>query len=145
LKNIIEFIKEHHLLSLSTCKDDTPHSASCFYAFDKDKFVFIIASSESTRHIKELHVNPNYSATIALETKKIGKIQGLQFSGTIKKATFLEKALYLKIFPYAVALKPTLWVLHVNNLKFTDNRLKFGKKLVFKRETKRDALAPTNH
>jgi len=142
LKKILEFVKEHHLLSISTCKDNLPHSANCFYAFDKKKFNFIIASDISTRHIKELHVNPNFSATIALETTEIGKIRGLQFSGIIKKATTIEKALYIKNFPYALALNPTLWTLHVEHLKFTDNRLGFGKKLIYKREEKGAKLTP---
>lgn len=142
MKKILVFIKEHHLLSISTCKNDMPHSANCFYAFDKDKFNFIIASDESTRHIKELHVNPNFSATIALETTQIGKIRGLQFNGIVQKASTKEKALYLKEFPYALALNPTLWTLHVKHLKFTDNRLGFGKKLIYKREEDGVKLTP---
>ena len=144
MKTIIEFIKEHHLLSLSTCKDNLPHCANCFYAFKEDKFAFIIASDTSTRHIKELHVNPNFSATIALETTEIGKIRGLQLSGVIQKATTIEKALYIKTFPYALALNPTLWTLHVEELKFTDNRLGFGKKLIYKREEGGAKLTPYN-
>ncbi len=144
MRNIITFINEHHLLSLCTCKDNLPYSASCFYAFDKEKFNFIISSDESTRHMKELHINPNFAATIALETKEVGKIRGLQFSGIVKKATAIEKALYIKTFPFALALNPTLWVLHVKELKFTDNRLGFGKKQIFKREKDGVKLTPYN-
>jgi len=144
LKKIVEFVKEHHLLSLSTCKDNIPHSANCFYAFDETGFSFIIASDESTRHMQELHVNPNYAGVIALETKEVGKIRGLQFSGIIKKATLYEKALYIKTFPYALAMNPTLWTLHVNELKFTDNRLGFGKKLIYKKEKDGVKLTPYN-
>ncbi len=142
MKKIIEFIKEHHLLSLSTCKDNLPHSANCFYAFDENEFSFIIASESSTKHMMDLHVNPNYAANIALETQEIGKIRGLQFGGIIKKATLCEKTLYLKTFPYALAMNPTLWTLHVEHLKFTDNRLGFGKKLIFKREEDGVKLTP---
>ena len=142
MKNILEFIKEHHLLSISTCKDNLPHSANCFYAFDEKKFNFIIASDNCTRHIKELHVNPNFSVTIALETSEIGKIKGLQLSGIIQKATTIEKALYIKTFPYALTLNPTLWTLHVKDLKFTDNRLGFGTKLIYKREKNGVKLTP---
>jgi len=142
LKKILAFIKEHHLLSLSTCKDNLPHCANCFYAFDKDKFNFIIASDTSTRHIKELLINSNFSATIALETTEIGKIRGLQLNGILQKVTTIEKALYIKTFPYAIALNPTLWTLHVKELKFTDNRLGFGKKLIFKREENGVKLTP---
>ncbi|MBL0687611.1 MAG: pyridoxamine 5'-phosphate oxidase family protein [Sulfurospirillum sp.] len=137
LKKIVEFIKEHHLLSLCTCRDNLPHSASCFYAFDEVKVNFIIASKNSTRHIKELNINSNYAGVIALETKEVRKIRGLQFSGVIKKATLHEKALYIKTFIYALAMNPTLWTLHVKTLKFTDNRSEFKKKSIYKREDER--------
>lgn len=111
-----------------------PHSASCFYAFYEDKMRFIIASDKNTQHIQNLQENPNFSGTIALETKEVGKIRGIQFNGTIEKATTKEKTIYLKTFPYALALNPTLWSLHINEVKFTDNRLGFGKKKFYKKE-----------
>ncbi|WP_037940169.1 pyridoxamine 5'-phosphate oxidase family protein [Sulfurospirillum arcachonense] len=141
-EKIIEFIKEHHLLSLASTYENKPYSASCFYAFSTKETKFIIASDESTKHIKHLQENPNFSATIALETNEIGKIRGLQLTGIIKIANTKEKALYIKTFPYALALNPTLWTLHVEFLKFTDNRLGFGKKLIYKKEGAK--LAPVN-
>ncbi len=143
MTKITEFIDQHHLLSISTCRGDFPHSASCFYAFDSKEFVFVIASNSSTKHIQDLKSNPNYAATIALETTDVGKIRGLQFSGVLKKTTTTQKALYIKTFPYALALNPTLWALHVEHLKFTDNRLGFGKKLVFKRGKDGANFAPS--
>ena len=131
MKKLIEFIKEHHLLTLSTCKQDLPYSASCFYAFYEENMRFVIASDEKTKHIKNLQENPNFSGVIALETKEVGNIRGIQFRGKILKATTKEKALYLKTYPYAIALNPTLWSLHVEYIKFTDNRLGFGKKKEF--------------
>ena len=131
-KRVIEFIKEHHLLTLATCKENKPYCANCFYAYDIKKSRFIIASSEETKHIKDIHVNNSIAGTISLETNKVGLIRGIQFTGIIKKAKTKEKALYLKTFPFALALNPTLWSLHVDYIKFTDNRLGFGKKLEFK-------------
>lgn len=128
-EKISNFIKEHHVLTLATCKDNIPYCASCFYAFSKEDFRFIIASDEATRHAKEAICNENVAGNITLETKEIGKIQGLQFIAFMKRATMKEKALYLKTFPYAIALNPTLWSLHVKYIKFTDNTLGFGKKI----------------
>ena len=141
MTKLIEFIKEHHLLCLCTCKDDLPYSASCFYAFYEKKTRFIIASDEKTQHMQNLKENPNYSGVISLETNEIGKIRGIQFRGTIKKADTKEKALYLKTYPYAAALNPTLWSLHVEYIKFIDNRLGFGKKKIYKK-TERGKISP---
>ncbi len=144
MTKLIEFIQEHHLLCICTCKDNLPYSANCFYAFYKDKTRFIIASDEKTQHIQNLKENPNYSGVISLETNEIGKIRGIQFRGIIKKANTKEKALYLKTYPYALALNPTLWSLHVEYIKFTDNRLGFGKKKIYKKE-EGDKLLPVDY
>jgi uncharacterized protein YhbP (UPF0306 family) len=133
-KKIIEFIREHHLLTLASSYENKPYCANCFYAFFEEKTRFIIASDSKTKHMRYLEQNPNFAGTIALETKEVGLIRGLQFSGVIKKANTKEKALYIKTFPYALALNPTLWSLHVEYMKFTDNRLGFGKKLEYKKE-----------
>jgi len=92
---------------------------------------FIISSDKKTTHMKHLSINPNCAGVIALETKDIGKIIGLQFKATIKKATIKEKSLYLKTYPFALALNPTLWSLHVEYIKFTNNSLGFGSKQEF--------------
>jgi len=131
-ERVTEFIKEHHLLTLATCKESLPYCANCFYAYDEKNSRFIIASDEKTQHIKNTLLNNSIAGTIALETKEVGLIRGVQFTGVIKKAKTREKALYIKTFPFAIALNPTLWSLHVNYIKFTDNRLGFGKKLEFK-------------
>jgi len=41
---------------------------------------------------------------------------------------------YLKRFPFALALKLDLWILHIDYIKMTDNRLGFGKKLEWRRQ-----------
>lgn len=139
-KKLIEFIKEHHILTLASSYENIPYCASCFYAFYEDKMRFIIASENKTKHMQNLNKNPNFAGSIALETKEVGKIRGLQFGGTIKEASLREKAFYIKTFPYALALNPTLWSLDVDYMKFTDNRLGFGKKLELKKN--RGLLAP---
>jgi uncharacterized protein YhbP (UPF0306 family) len=44
----------------------------------------------------------------------------------------LKKA-YLKRFPYAIFANTNLWILKINYLKMTDNRLGFGKKLIWQK------------
>ncbi len=134
MNDIVQFIENHHILNLSSCENNIPHTASCFYAFSSSNFRFIIASDDSSRHIKELSQNPNYSATISSQTKQIGEIQGLQLSGTFKKATLKEKAIYIKTFPYALALNPAIYSLHIKTLKFINNQLNFGEKKIYSRE-----------
>lgn len=133
LEKIVDFLKKHHTLSLATCKDNHLSSCTLFYAFDTQTNSFIVASDGKTEHIQNVLENKNVSGTVHLETDIIGKIQGVQFKGEML-ACKDERKVYLKRFPYALALNPTLWSIEVSFFKMTDNRLGFGKKLIWMRE-----------
>ena len=128
---ITTFLKKHHLLNLATCQDNFPYCATCFYAFLEQSATFVIATDEKTRHGREALGNAHVAGSVALETKLVGKIQGVQFTGMFREATEVEKGAYLKRFPYAIAMQPHLWSIEIAYLKFTDNTLGFGKKLEF--------------
>lgn len=128
---ITTFLKKHHLLNLATCQDNFPYCATCFYAFLEQSATFVIATDEKTRHGREALGNRQVAGSVALETKLVGKIQGVQFTGMFREATEVEKGAYLKRFPYAIAMQPHLWSIEIAYLKFTDNTLGFGKKLEF--------------
>ena len=132
LEKITHFIQEHHVLNLATHHNDEISVCSLFYVYDAKAKVFIVASSSDTKHIEHIMHNASVAGNILLETDTIGKIQGLQFLANFHKLkdTSLE-ASYFKAFPYALALLPTLWKVEVNSFKFTDNRLGFGKKLIW--------------
>jgi uncharacterized protein YhbP (UPF0306 family) len=134
---ITTFLKKHHVLALATVSGDQPWVANCFYAFQEEQMSFVFTSGYDTRHIREAMQNQKVAGNIVLETSIIGKIQGIQFSGTlvIAEGEELKKASssYLKRFPFAALMDTTLWILQIDFLKMTDNRLGFGKKLVWER------------
>ncbi len=128
---IVDFIKEHHVATCAFTSLDKIHCASCFYEFLNNPPRFIIASNMETKHVKMVIKNPNIAGTIHFETEEIGKIQGIQFNGLWRRAKNEEVKAYLKRFPYAIILNPKLWRIDITYIKFTDNRLGFGKKLEF--------------
>lgn len=133
-ERIVKFISKHHLLSLATMGEFL-WCSSAFYAFDKEAYTFLIASDEQTKHIQNTKIHSRVAGTIAQETKVVGKIQGIQFSGEINLIdNEQEHALYMKRFPYARAMNPTLWKIEIDVIKMTDNTLGFGKKLIWNRE-----------
>ncbi len=133
LEKIALFLAKHHLLSLATCAENRPHSASLFYAYDEKNIAFVVASDFKTEHIKNVILNTNVSGTVALETDEVGKIQGLQFRAKMSEAGEDAEKIYYKAFPYAKVMQPKLWSIRLEQLKFTDNRLGFGKKLYWNR------------
>ncbi len=113
-KKVENFLKKHHILTLSVCCENEIWSATCFYAFDVNRISLLIACDKNTKHMQMALKNPNVSVCIALETKIIGKIQGLQINGKISET-------------------PTIFEIKINFLKFTDNNLGFGKKIIWER------------
>jgi len=137
-KKIIEFINEHHVFTLATSVDDEPWCANAFYVYLEEENMLVFTSDMDTRHIRDTAHNIFVAGSIVLETSIIGKIQGIQFQGIISplNGDLLEKCkkAYLKRFPVAMLMKTTLWGLDLNHVKFTDNRLGFGKKLIWKKD-----------
>jgi len=134
-QKIYNFISEHHVLSLATSINGQVYLANCFFIFNAENNEFIFTSSVETRHGKEMLENPNIAANIVLETKTIGKIQGLQITGIASKLDGkLEKKAkkqYLLKYPYAILKTETMWSISVDFFKLTDNRLGFGKKIIW--------------
>jgi uncharacterized protein YhbP (UPF0306 family) len=132
LKKIASFISKHHVLSLATSDGLELSACNLFYAYNAEKISFVVASSDETEHIKNISKNQKVAGTIVLETKTVGKIEGVQFRGE-----FLPlddeglKKLYFKSFPYAMAMNPKLWQINISYFKLTDNTLGFGKKIIW--------------
>ena len=128
---IVSFIRKHHVLTLATSDESGVWCSNCFYAYDRDNLRFIFTSSPQTHHATQMHKNNQVAASIVLETRIVGRIQGLQIRGEVKMADSNAKSIYLKRFPYAVATELHLWELKPTKLKLTDNTLGFGKKLIW--------------
>lgn len=137
-KRVVEFINEHHVVALTVSDGKEIWSWHAFYIYLEEENLFVITSESKTRHIKML-LNGGSSlvaGAIALETETIGLLRGVQLNAVMEicSGSFLNKyrLRYLKRFPYAVLVGGDLWTLKVTELKFTDNRLGFGKKLLWK-------------
>lgn len=132
-KRITTFLQEHHVLTLATCVNNIAYCANCFYVYDEALNAFIFTSDETTKHVKDALRQNFVAGSVVLETNVIGKIQGVQFQGAMSKpegeALKKVKKAYLKRFPVAMLMKTNLWMVELSFVKFTDNRLGFGKKL----------------
>ena len=137
-KNIIKFISKHHVMTLATVSENGfPRTANLFYAYDKANAQFIFTSSITTAHGSDMLKCGKVGANIVLETSNIGKIEGLQIEGFAQRVSnndlLSAKILYIKAFPYAIVADLELWVLRAESFKMTDNKLGFGKKIIWTR------------
>lgn len=134
-KRIVDFIHEHHVLTLATSNNNEAWVANCFYTYLEDENCFVFTSDDQTKHVQDVLENNEVAGSVVLETKTVGKIRGIQFKGIMEKPgkaieSKVKKA-YLKKFPYAVLMKTSLWIVKLQYVKMTDNRLGFGKKLIW--------------
>jgi len=135
---IIAFLAEHHVLTLATVRDGVPWCAHAYYAFLEGRNRFVIASDPETRHMREILDTDHRRAAwgVALETKIVGKVRGIQCAGRLValegEALAEAKAAYLGRFPVARMMpKLHLWGLDPESIKLTDNRLGFGTKVLW--------------
>ena len=132
-KRIVKFLHRHHVMTLATCCDNRPWCCQCFYVYVDRLFGLVFTSDVTTRHIAEAIQQPYIAGSIVLETKVVGKLQGIQFEGILVEAggELLKeiKIAYMKRFPFALLMDTNLWFLKLLTMKMTDNRLGFGKKL----------------
>ena len=135
-QQIIDFINEHHLLTLATSKGNTPYCCNVFYVYDVANNQLIFSTETKTKHAQDFTLNPNVAGSIALETKEVSKIQGVQLLGEITelKGEDLKaaKKQYLQVFSYARLMETHLWAMQLTFINMTHNKLDFGKKLIWK-------------
>jgi len=137
---IIKFFRKHHVLTIATTMDNEPWCANCFYVYLEEENALVFTTDSDTRHGKEFVKNPIVAGSVVLETMVIGRIRGIQFQGIVSEpdGELLSKAkrAYLKKFPPAVLMDTHLWVVKLTLIKMTDNRLGFGKKMIWNQDAR---------
>lgn len=136
-RRIVEFVKEQSVFTMAVADNFCePYCASCFYAFDAVHHLIIFKSDVATHHIKLGLNNRNTAGTILQDTLQKGKVKGVQFKGVLlddeKVAHADAKTTYYKKYPFAAVMHGHIWAIELTEIKFTDNTLGFGSKLIWK-------------
>ena len=114
---IVRFIGRHHVLTLATVAGEQPYCSHAFYAYDPERNLLVFAADKTTRHAEEMQANRQVALGIALESKAVGKLQGLQLCGTVREADEEARKTYIRRFPFAALAELTLWVVEISYMK----------------------------
>lgn len=122
------------------CMDEngSPYCFSCYYVFSKENDVLYFKSSMDAYHSSLLANNPIVAGTILPD--KLNKLitRGIQLQGEILQQfhPMAKDALmwYHKKHLMALAMKGEVFTIRIDNIKMTDSKLGFGKKLNWKRQ-----------
>jgi uncharacterized protein YhbP (UPF0306 family) len=137
-RRIVNFFRKHHVLTIATSDGNEPWCANCFYVYLEDENSLVFTTDTDTRHGQEFIKNPLIAGSVVLETMIIGRIRGIQFQGIVSEPegemADKVKSAYLKKFPVAMLMETRLWIVKLTHIKYTDNWLGFGKKLMWMKE-----------
>jgi len=105
----------------------------------EEKNALGFTTGHETRHGKEFLKNKVVAGSVVLETQVIGKIRGIQFQGIVSEpeGELLKtvRKSFLKRFPVAMLMETHLWIVELTHIKMTDNRLGFGKKIIWEKDS----------
>jgi len=136
-EHIATFLKEQTVVNFATSVNDIPYCASCYYAYVPGEELLVFKSDTDTKHIEDALKNSNVAGTVLPDKIITAKIKGIQFSGLFKAMEGSQgdkaKKAYLSKFPVAGLFRGTIWVIELSRVKFTDNTLVFGKKILWER------------
>lgn len=139
LSAIGRWLKKQHVVSWSVARDGELWAACAFYLYDSEKVAFYLLSETSTRHAQMSGGRAAVAGTVNGQPKTVALIRGVQFRGEIRLLEGDEAAAvrerYNRRFPVARVLSAPAWELRIDEMKFTDNTLGFGKKLLWQRDS----------
>ena len=139
--SIVEFIQQHHVVSITACHEQQCWAASCFYAFDEARQRLILLTKSSTRHGQLMQKNPRIVGTIAGQPTHIREIEGIQFSATATLLTKKQDQLpacecYYQRHPAGKLIPSEVWEIKLDYIKHTSNKAIFAQKTEWHRNEK---------
>ncbi|WP_426726440.1 YhbP family protein [Cronobacter dublinensis] len=133
LDAISQWLAKQHVVTYCVGGEDTLWCANAFYVYDRERVAFYLLSDTKSRHGEMAGRLARVAGTVNGQTKTVARIRGVQFAGELRLVEGPEsealRERYNRRFPVARVMSSPLWEIRLNEIKFTDNTLGFGKKL----------------
>ncbi|EOC0587370.1 YhbP family protein [Cronobacter sakazakii] len=137
LDAISKWLAKQHVVTYCVGNGEALWCANAFYLYDRERVAFYLLSDTESRHGKMAGKLAPVAGTVNGQTKTVALIRGVQFSGEMRLVEEPEsealRERYNRRFPVARVMSSPLWEIRLDEIKFTDNTLGFGKKLVWLR------------
>ncbi|MFM2484168.1 hypothetical protein [Celerinatantimonas yamalensis] len=132
------YLSSQHVVTIAGQDAQGLWAANCFYVWSAEVLGFIVLSSLNTRHGQIMKDYPKVCGTVSDQTQSIAHLQGVQYTGRSLLLNGSEKQnalqLYYQKFPIARAKPAPTWLIQIDTLKMTNNRLVFGHKTRWQRD-----------
>ncbi|EOI3529090.1 YhbP family protein [Cronobacter dublinensis] len=137
LDAISQWLAKQHVVTYCVGREDALWCANAFYVYDRERVAFYLLSDTKSRHGEMAGRQARVAGTVNGQTKTVARIRGVQFAGELRLVEAPEsealRERYNRRFPVARAMSSPLWEIRLDEIKFTDNTLGFGKKLAWLR------------
>ncbi len=139
MNELIQQFIEANTCATICCIDEAalPYCFNCYYAYNRKNQLLYYKSSLDTQHSIHILINRQVAGSILPDKLNKLQVKGIQFQGTVLAeehplAVHAPADYYLKN-PMAIAVPGQVWTVQINQIKYTDNTLGFGKKLAWSR------------
>ncbi|WP_312212015.1 YhbP family protein [Pseudescherichia sp.] len=133
LPAIHRWLAKQHVVTWCVASEGDLWCANAFYYYDPQRIAFYVMSEDRTRHAQMSGHHAPVAGTVNGQPKTVALIRGVQFKGEIRRLEGAEseaaRERYNRRFPVARAMSAPVWEILLDEIKFTDNTLGFGKKL----------------
>lgn len=138
LAAISRWLAKQHVVTWCVHQEGELWCANAFYLYDPERVAFYLLSEDKTRHAQMSGPQAPVAGTVNGQPKNVALIRGVQFKGEIRRLEGEESDVmrrrYTRRFPVAIAMPAPVWEIRLDELKFTDNTLGFGKKFHWLRQ-----------
>ncbi|QQI08056.1 YhbP family protein [Salmonella enterica subsp. enterica serovar Worthington] len=140
LTAIGRWLAKQHVVAWCVHHEGELWCANAFYLFDAQNVALYLLTDDKTRHAQMSGACAPVAGTVNGQPKTVARIRGVQFKGEIRRLEGEEsdaaRKAYLRRFPVARVLPAPVWEIRLDEIKFTDNTLGFGKKLHWLRDSR---------
>ena len=94
---ILQMLEVHNTITLATCRDGKPWSASLFFASDQKLNLYFV-SDYRTRHARDIEDGSQASATVNADCALWAEVKGLQIAGGVTVLTGVARLNALRCY-----------------------------------------------
>ncbi|MEO8759469.1 MAG: hypothetical protein ABI388_00830 [Bacteroidia bacterium] len=135
-EKVVSFLKNNKVATVCfVTTDNMPYCINCFYAYDEKNNMLVFKSSFGTSHDTFIKPDAPVSGTILPNSVSLLNAKGIQFSGKLINPTEIDylklPSLYTKNYVMSLAMLGYIWAVRLEFIKYTDNSLGFGNKIIW--------------
>ena len=132
---IVQFLERNRVATVCFSRNGDLHAVNCFFAFDAELMLLYFKSSEGSNHDDLVFSGNGVVGGILPDMISVNALHGMQFRGNTVPPGAIDSDRATRIyggkFGFSRFLPGYFWAVKLAFVKFTDNRVRFGHKVIW--------------